>query len=210
MPARASAFDRASVFNIVSRLLNADAPAGIAMPTRASASNSIDTPRTSKPFCGLRPKRPVGPFASLFPNNLPSQNVCRMVNICPRRQSICWESIGNKLPKCPYGPFGSKPARASAFISKTIQLNVDGLAGIDPKDPSGPISSMSPILLQYHPNMIAAWAAIIISVGSAVQPIGRSHGRPQGFGQGGRGVTTNDKIDELLLNCKTKGKSSIK
>ena len=124
--------------------------------------------------------------------------------------SICWESIGNKLPKCPYGPFGSKPARASAFISKTIQLNVDGLAGIDPKDPSGPISSMSPILLQYHPNMIAAWAAIIISVGSAVQPIGRSHGRPQDFGQGGRGFTTNDKIDELLLNCKTKGKSSIK
>ena len=85
------------------------------------------------------------------------------------------------------GLSGRSPQGLRRSFSKTIQLNVDGLAGIDPKDPSGPISSVSPILLQYHPNMIAAWAAIIISVGSAVQPIGRSHGRPQDFGQGGGG-----------------------
>ena len=49
----------------------------------------------------------------------------------PRRQSM----LGKKLPKGPYGPFGTKPAGASVFISASKQMDVDALAGIVPKGP---------------------------------------------------------------------------
>ena len=40
--------------------------------------------------------------------------------------------LGKKLPKGHYGPFGTKPAGASVFISASISilLNADSLAGI--------------------------------------------------------------------------------
>ena len=40
------------------------------------------------------------------------------------------ENIRSKLPKCPTGIFGAKPARASAFIDGYILLDVDALVGI--------------------------------------------------------------------------------
>ena len=36
----------------------------------------------------------------------------------------------------PGGPFGAKPARASAFIAASIILDVDPIAGIVPKGPT--------------------------------------------------------------------------
>ena len=53
----------------------------------------------------------------------------RDVVVCsryPTRQSI----TRNKLPKGPYGPFGVKPARASAFISVSILMDTDARKGI--------------------------------------------------------------------------------
>ena len=81
-PARASAFIRvyillnadarksisvrqASVFNTTKKLMNADVPAGIAMPARTSVSSSRHT-NQRRSLCGLGPKRPAGPFRSFF------------------------------------------------------------------------------------------------------------------------------------------------
>ena len=76
--------------------MDTEALAGFAMPPRASTFNSIDCTNS----LGGPPDAENRRFSELI----------KRIHTNERR------SPGGLRPKRPYGPFGTKPARASAFI----------------------------------------------------------------------------------------------
>ena len=77
----------------------------------------------------LKPLRasPVGPFGSLFPIII----YCRLGVFFQHGESLGYpaNNYWEQASKRPYGPFGAKPALASAIIGVSILMDTEALAG---------------------------------------------------------------------------------